>query len=716
MTSKKRYLATLDIETLDGLKGKEFGLGSFYTFYRNKPCFITKKNSKIFFKEILDFSKGKKVLCFIQNQDFDIRFLIKYCIDELKIYPFVIQSNSSILEVRIEEYNIRFRDSLQFLLCGQAKAEKTFLGKQIKTIVDFDKIVKQLQSKKTTKEEKSQIWKELEERVKSDVVGLYKIMCEYRKLMLERFKLDVFRYVTLPSFAIRAFGKKLREETENSFINLNPYITFQNLKYQWKSEAQKHLYYWTRKSYYGGRCEVFNLDYIKNVYYYDFNSLYPSVCITKKFPNPNEFFIMDFPSKENFLKNIHKKYLYIIEAKVIENIHFPVLPIRDKESVKFVNGEKIGVWASPIFDRFLEFEDNIILEIIKIRVYEESGFYFKEFMKERYYNRVEYKQKNDTANAEIEKLVMNSLTGKPAQRPLRENWVLYNPDVFDDMFEENEGEFEIIEFTPEYKLMKVSSEVLKDFMLIEWTCFITAYSQTHLHETIVKLEERGIKVYYTDTDCLFVSQPLEKHLDLINDVGLDVMQLKNELIKPKDYKLNKNNGNYINKKTLEEIEPPFFTEVKFYLPKVYILRLNEDFQIVAKGISLFMLYETLNIPLNKNSDSKDLFNEKISSFEQAEYILFNTGVYTNRYLKYKSSLRQNKDIISFGRIEKTVKKVYDKRYINKDLTTKPLNSLALEDLKQIRTENLNTLSHNVKTSYVQYTINNTKRNKKIKRI
>lgn len=716
MTNKKTFIATLDIETPDGLRGKEFGVGCFYMDEKERekfPYTMQRHNYKKFFEKVLSRCVGKKVLCFIQNEDFDIRFLLKYFIDELDVYPFIIQSNSKILEVRIPDYDLKFRDSMQFLLCGQAKAEKTFLGTQIKTMVDFDKIYKKLKDVKSTPLEKETIWKEIEERVKSDVLGLYQVMIKYKELMKKQFNLNIFNFVTLPAFTIKAFAKRLREDTKNKLIKLNPYITFQNFSYNWESEAKKDLYFWTRKSYYGGRCEVFDLNYLEKVFYYDFNSLYPSVCIDKKFPTPNEYVVLEYPTIEFFIDNIKDKYLYIIEAKVNENIQYPILPLRDKESVKFVNGEKEGVWVSPIFDRFLEFEENTITEIIKIRIYEKSEFYFKEFMKERYYNRLEYKQKDDKPKAEIQKLVMNSLTGKPAQRPNLNNWVLCTPEIYNDVITSNQ-EIDIIEFTEKYKLIKVKKEVLKDFQIIEWTSFITGYSQEHLHRTIYKLLKHGIRIYYCDTDCLFVSHPLEKNIELIKDIGIDILQLKNELIDFSKFTLNKQNGNYVSKKTLEEIQPPYFDEVKFYLPKVYVLKKEKDFQIVAKGISLFMLYETLSIPLNKNSDSKELFNNKIKSFEQAESLLFNTGVYTNRYLKYKSSLRQNKDILSFGRIEKTVKKIYDKRKINDDLTTKPLISSALEDLKQIRAENLNTLLNNVKTSYVTYSVNHSKRTKKVK--
>jgi len=714
MTTKKRYIATLDIETLDGLRGKKFAVGCFFTIQNGKKAYIIEKDYKLFFKEIFDFSKEHKTLCFIQNQDFDIRFIIKFCIDNYNIYPFVIQSNSSILEVRIPEFNIVFRDSLQFLLCGQTTAEKTFLKKQIKKEVDFDKLLKKLNSKKVKKEIKDKLWVELEERVKSDVEGLYKLMFKYQELMFKKFGLNIFNFVTLPSFVIRTFIKRLREDRKIKLIHLNPYLIFQNFTYKWKNQKTKDLYYWTRKSYFGGRCEVFNFNYLNKVYYYDFNSLYPSCCISKKYPTANNFFMLDYPSNKFFFDNIKKKYLYIIEAKVKENILYPILPIRDKESVKFVNGEKIGVWVSPIFERFLEFEENNIIEIIKIRVYEESEYYFKDFMSDRYYNRTKYKKENDNPNVEIEKLVMNSLTGKPAQKPVRHSWVLYNEEIYNNMLYDN-SQIEIIEFTEKYKLIKVYNEVLKDFQLIEWTSFITGYAQEYLHRTIYKLKEQNIDVYYCDTDCLFTSHPLEKNIELIDLIGEDIMQLKNELIKVKDFTLNRKNGNYINNKTLEEIQPPFFDEIKFYLPKVYVLKKEENFQIVAKGISLFMLYETLGIPLNKNSENKDLFNEKIKSFKQAEYLLFSTGVYTHRYLKYKSSLRQNKDLLSSAKIEKTIKKIYDKRRIKEDLTTVPLLFSELTELKKVRTENLNTLLNNNKMSYVAYTISNSERNKKIKR-
>jgi len=117
VTARKRFLATLDIETKDGLKGSVFTVGGFYLkWFKEKEYYIIKRDFDKFFDELFNniAVKNRKILCYVQNEDFDIRFVMKYCIEKLKINPFVIQTNSKILELRIQEkgYDITFRDSL----------------------------------------------------------------------------------------------------------------------------------------------------------------------------------------------------------------------------------------------------------------------------------------------------------------------------------------------------------------------------------------------------------------------------------------------------------------------------------------------------------------------------------------------------------------------------------------------------------------------------
>ena len=427
--SKKRYLATLDIETSDGLKGSNFAVGGFYIRIGNsKPIPVIEKDKNKFFEEVFNVcSQVKKVLCFIHNEDFDIRFVLDYCLKELKINPFIIQSNSRILEVRIntKDYDVIFRDSFQFLLCSQDIAEETFLEKKIKIDVNFIKVLKDFNSSDDYLSNRA--YRILRKRVESDIIGLYEVLLKFKELFNLEFRINPFRYVTLPSLSIAIFRKYLKADFNISFASINPYLELSKKKrgYSWRSKKLKILYDWTRNAYFGGRCEVFDFNYLEKTYYYDFNSLYPSMCIKEKFPTPTKYFMMENPSVKYFLEKIRGKRLYIIEAKVTENNPFPILPLRDLESVKFVNGEKTGVWASPEFEEFLNNEENTIIEIIRIRVYTECRGYLKTFMFDRYENRKQYDYKDLKPQSFIEKIVMNSLTGKPAQKPKREGWVLW---------------------------------------------------------------------------------------------------------------------------------------------------------------------------------------------------------------------------------------------------------------------------------------------------
>jgi len=699
MTSKKLFVATLDIETKDGLKGSQFCAGSFCYYYYNKLRIITKFDEDEFFSEIFREMRYKKFLVFIQNQDFDIRFIMRFVIEKLKIEPFLIQNNR-ILQVNVkdEEFDIKFRDTLQFLLCSQAKAEETFLGRKIKVDVDFEKTYELLEKGK--KEEKEKAKEIIKKRVENDVIGLLKVMMKYKELFYEKYKTNTFNYVTLPSFALGVSRKYLKEKFGLKYLSINPYVKFEKGSYRWISEETKKLYYWTRESYKGGRTEIFNMNLLEQVYYYDFNSLYPSVCIRYPFPNPKKYFVLDYPDTNYFYRKIKGKFLYIIEAKVKENDSFPILPVKFKNSTRFLNGIKKGVWVSPEFEEFLKNPKNEIIEIVKIRVYLEKEYYFKDFFEQAYNDRLKYKAKGDKAKSQIEKILMNSLTGKFAQKPYREQWVLYNNDVYEKMVYNNQ-EIEIVEFAKGYKLIKTKEETIRDYMICEFTSFITSYARLELYKLFKEIERKGRKVYYADTDSVFTDMIIEKDKELNQKIGDGILQLKNELI-PNSFKLNTQKGKYFNENN-EELEPLCFYQAKFYLPKTYVIRKDkETFDIKIKGVSLMMLAETLNINVPINSDIKKLLNKKLNSFEKIERLLYKEGVEMDKFLNYRSALRRNQNIVSHVLQKKSIKNVYDKRKILYNLTTIPATLKDLEDLKKFKTQNLRMLKTNVNTDYVKY--------------
>jgi len=698
-----KRLATLDIETTDGLKGSQFGVGGFYMpeidaltkeldynsiLYDDKD-FIIETDQQKFFKKVLEKMEGKKVLCFIQHEDFDIRFIIKYLNENLIQYS-IMQTDGKMLQLSIKDTNIIFRDSLQFLLCGQAEAEKVYLGKQIKKEVDFTKVLIDLQSSNLSVNNRAK--EILYDRVKTDVKGLYDTMLEYKNIFLQdEISLNIFNYSTLPAFSIAKFKKWFKQRFGIDIRCLNPYFELKKGSYTWKQNGQM-LLDWTRLSYYGGRNEAYYLHLLKNVYYYDENSLYPSVCINKPFPNPIKSRVRKITIEE-FYKDIKGKKLYIIEAKVNENIFYPILPLRDIDGlVKFVNGIKKGVWCSPEFERFLDFEENKILEIVTIRIYDEEEFYLSDYMKTKYYQKLEYKKQNKPALVQKVKIDMNSLTGKFGQRYYFESWVLSNDEDLTNNIEEKEV-LDYVVFPENYLLLKQEHNSFRDFMLVEWISFITSYSRCEMHKRIYDCIDEGIQVYYIDTDCLFTDKPLELSENMSKYIGIEPLQLKNELVKG-NFIFNEHLKKYVNLETNEQIDIPFFDEAKFILPKVYLTKRNDEITIKCKGIDTFMIYETLDIPLNKDSESKALFNKKVTSIYQAERLL-REGVQQDRYLKYKSSLRRNKKIVSHAVIKKSIKKKYDKRKVLDDLKTVPFTVEDLGELLEPTPENSGTQALNM---------------------
>jgi len=691
MTKKKRILATLDIETPDGLKGTKFEVGGFYAKYRRKEYLIVERDKKTFFEKVLDFCKDKRVIIFIHNLDFDIRFFLDYIHEHTEYDPFIIQSNSKTLEVRIKELDLILRDSFQFFLTDQANVEKMLLGRQIKFEMSF-----------TNVEDRSLYNK----RVVSDVKGLYMCLEKYIDYYRER-KIYFLRYSSLASFAFAIFKKSVKEQFKMNILDINPYVELdKNFNYKWRSERMKKVYYWTRKAYFGGRTEIFNVSKLENIFYYDFNSLYPSVCAKRLYPLTNDFVFLKDITISDFVR-LKENKLYIVEATVIEDDYIPILPVRvEKPETKvfFANGKKRGVWASPEFEEFLKNPNNKILEIHAVKIFNKKINLYQKFMEERYHMRQNAKEEFERHVLKIE---MNSVYGKTGQKPERESWTLFNQELYDEMVEIRNEPTDII-VKGGFKLMKYKTEAIKDYTLVDLSLFISSYAKVELYRLIKEIHKAGYEVYYCDTDSVFTNCPMEKVFP--EKIGLDMLQLKNELVEKEIKKIMKTiieirkeyikeeveinkilpmirylNREYkidpVKLKNLIDYEPysmheelinhfidvisndewnKSIEEAKFILPKTYILKVDGEFEVKAKGISVLMIYQTLGLTLEKTEYNYKKFQEKFESIEQIEEFL-KIGVSMKRYLKIRSSIRQNATILSAGEIKKRIVKVYDKR-------------------------------------------------------
>lgn len=163
-------------------------------------------------------------------------------------------------------------------------------------------------------------------------------------------------------------------------------------------------------SYYGGRTENFVKGIYDNVYYYDVNSLYPSVMIDNFYPEPSSVFIPEKLSKENIYD-----YMGVTECKIkAPNDNIPILPSRYNGKTIFPIGEFKGIWTNELLTYAL-YNGYEIIEIYEQVLYNEKVLLFHDYIDKLYNLRLKYKEEKNPEEQTI-KLLLNSLYGKFGQR------------------------------------------------------------------------------------------------------------------------------------------------------------------------------------------------------------------------------------------------------------------------------------------------------------
>jgi hypothetical protein len=129
---------------------------------------------------------------------------------------------------------------------------------------------------------------------------------------------NIDKIYSCPSLSLKIFIKKYNKKT----------LSF-NIK---TSDKEK-----IRKSYFGGRCEVYGNPKInEHIFHFDFSGMYAQ-CMMEKFPYGESILI-------NNPKDFYRPGFYFI--RYFSNINIPVLPHKSKLNNKlmFVNGENSGLF------------------------------------------------------------------------------------------------------------------------------------------------------------------------------------------------------------------------------------------------------------------------------------------------------------------------------------------------------------------------------------
>lgn len=501
--------------------------------------------------------------------------------------PQLIYVNGGIMIMKIKDKNRnswQFRDAMYLLKGGLPALCKSFNPKVKKL-----KMPEPPEGVKATDHYKDnkQAWQSY---CMNDCKSLAEILSTFNDLIIN--KIGGCIGATASSTAMRTFRRRFLK------INLPCYFSWNNF---------------IRLGYYGGRTEVFNM-YAKlrgtPYYYYDVNSMYPSVMYDNIYPIsvPKRVTYQDpwdCAGRCGFME---------CRVETPEGIDIPVLPYRDVDNhskLLFPLGNWKGVYEFSLIEKALE----LGYTIKPMRTIEFEGDYlFKEYIDTLY----PIKQNSVGALREVAKLLMNGLYGKFGEHSERE--ILITEPEADIL-----GTYPIANDPMGYTTKKIVKYCAHHLPAI--SARVTALAQLKLYKAIEHIQAKKGIVYYCDTDSMITDTKMPTS-DRLGDWGLEA-----------------------------EI-----TRAVFFAPKAYCYEYFDDKKVKIvqklKGFS-HDFTETLTF---------DDFRKALPPWN--DYKVFNEPSMHPASFKEIST----RSLCGFSTVVKTrtIQKEYDKRTISEDYSTKPL--------------------------------------------
>lgn len=471
---------------------------------------------------------------------FDFNFVLK-ALDQLKEFSYRIIPNNGIgmLIIRKGKDHWVLCDSFKLLPKSLEELTVSFQVEHIKKD-DIDPSKIHLYSDKVVGEYN-----------KFDCIGLYEVLQKFEQWFCE---LNVPLKATLASQAMTTYRKTMKFDI--------PVL---------KPEIEKFI----RKSYYGGRVEVFKMRAKEKIFMYDVRSLYP-YCM-KKYSMP-----IGTPIK---VREFKEEKIGFYQCKInMPEVYIPSLPMRVAHKLLF----PVGTWRGVYTSKEIE-----MARLMGAKVYIDYGYVFgREFIFDDYVDKFfAMKESADPVTKQIAKLLLNSLYGKFGQNRDKE-LIIRSKDVK-----------EIIGCKPyheEFNLWAKDTRSRSTFIIPSISSWITSCARVELLQWLMKSGEENL--FYADTDSIVST----KKLPTGNGLG----ELKLEL----------------------EADSAIFLQ-----PKMYILRKDEKLIIKAKGFEKEFVnklsYENFENALNGN---KSAFTQNVMRFAKFKESLKRNNSFVSMVSRKKS--------------------------------------------------------------------------------
>jgi len=345
-------------------------------------------------------------------------------------------------------------------------------------------------------------------------------------------------------------------------------------------------YEYIKKSYFGGRCEVFgNPCDGEIIHYFDFSGMYAQ-CMKYKFPMGKSFF-----------KNtdLNLKDIGLHSVKVFSDMEYPILPSYYNKKLFFLNGAFTGIFTHIELNFFIE-NGGKVLEHYSSYVYLEESYVFKDYVQE--FSKI--REKGTYYNI-FGKAMNNGLYGSFALSIEKEETVVvFNEDELNTYLENTIVKswkkvnnciiIKILKNKMSKKFLdkknKWSDEIDRNVI---YASYISSYARIKLYAGIKEIIKNNGRIFYCDTDSFFAG--FEKS-NLMVKMG-------------------------------EIIWSEVYEDAVFISPKFYYIKNQEKIQIKSKGIRTNKDCDNfLKIKENfYNNKNEQIFKNQLSFYKKDFFLL-----------------------------------------------------------------------------------------------
>ncbi len=468
------------------------------------------------------------------------------------ILCFTVQEREPCKIVNGEGFKVVFRDSLALLPFGLASLAKSLKVKIQKGNIDYD-FVRQIYNNENYRMNILNNPEKYEVIVKKTRGFKYKNLKDGKTHKLYN-RDDLMMYlkddlISLSQCLKKFYEWELVQKAGPSFTTAGQAVRiFQTYLIKGIYKLGQTADDFIRKGYFGGRTEVFkpifdseydienNPDNFskealkilktqqgKELYYYDVNSLYPTVMRNHDYPNKSLGWTFDYDSKMlGFWECL---------VEVPKDHFFPFLGVKHEiegsEKLIFPTGTFKGIWCT----QEIEYAKSLGVKVKKVYrgiTFQNGGKFFKNFIENLYQLRMKAKAQGDSVNDLFSKLIMNSCYGKFGMNLQKEGILLDNGESGLKIHSE------ITNMKTGKTVRLMSTKVILDssFTHVGISAYVTAYARILMHKIYLKSGAKN--TYYTDTDSIFTAKKF-KTGNALGELKLEYTTKSAVFLLPKTY-------------------------------------------------------------------------------------------------------------------------------------------------------------------------------------